>query len=179
MMKTEGKTLQKNKQEKKSMKKIISAILVCFILVGSMLALVSCGGGDIENGTYVATMGSYEQTVKIDGNKFIMVQTEEDENDEVIATLEIVFTYEVKADEADAEKLAALTVRAFVNAPLPKTFKPMLPLITLISPFSLRTCISTTEFASNPSNTERFTILYTLLKWLLKPRFGTLLIKGI
>ena len=31
----------------------------------------------------------------------------------------------------------------------------------------------------NPSNTERFTILYTLLKWLLKPRFGTLLIKGI
>ena len=85
------------------MKKIISAILVCFVLVGSMLALVSCGGGDIENGTYVATMGSYEQTVKIDGNKFIMVQTEE-EDDAVVATLEIVFTYEVKADEADAEK---------------------------------------------------------------------------
>ena len=85
------------------MKKIISAILVCFVLVGSMLALVSCGGGDIDNGTYVATMGSYEQTVKIDGNKFIMVQTEE-EDEAVFATLEIVFTYEVKADEADAEK---------------------------------------------------------------------------
>ena len=80
------------------MKKIISAILVCFVLVGSMLALVSCGGGDIDNGTYVATMGSYEQTVKIDGNQVIMVQTEE-EDDAVVATLEIVFTYEVNDDE--------------------------------------------------------------------------------
>ena len=81
------------------MKKIVSALLVCFLLVGSMLALVSCGG-DIANGTYVyeAPYG-YKQTLEIKGDKLIMVQDGGDEG-----KLEIVFNYEVKED-GDSKKI--------------------------------------------------------------------------
>ena len=81
------------------MKKFVSALLICFLLVGSMLALVSCGG-DIANGTYVyeAPYG-YKQTLEIKGNKLIMVQDGGDEG-----KLEIVFNYEVKED-GDSKKI--------------------------------------------------------------------------
>ena len=81
------------------MKKIVSALLVCFLLVGSMFALVSCGG-DIANGTYVyESEYGYKQTIEIKGNEFIMVQDGGDEG-----KLEIVFNYEVKED-GDAKKI--------------------------------------------------------------------------
>ena len=47
------------------MKKIVSALLVCFLLIGSMFALVSCGGG-IKNGTYK----SEDTAIKVKGDEF-------------------------------------------------------------------------------------------------------------
>ena len=81
------------------MKKIVSALLVCFLLVGSMFALVSCGATKIANGTYEAEEES--MVVKIDGDEFTIVQEEDG------SSVEIVFTYEIKADEAEDAKEGA------------------------------------------------------------------------
>ena len=63
------------KQENKTMKKVISAILVCFLLVGSMLALVACnGGGGIANGTYVYESEHAKITLKVSGDELTMTQ---------------------------------------------------------------------------------------------------------
>ena len=58
------------------MKKILSAILVCFLLVGSMLALVACNGakGDIDNGTYVYETEQVKITLKVSGDELTMTQ---------------------------------------------------------------------------------------------------------
>ena len=79
------------------MKKILSAILVCFLLVGSMLALVACNGakGDIDNGTYVYENEQVKITLKVDGNKLTMVQPQGE-----TATIEQVYTYELTEDGA-------------------------------------------------------------------------------
>ena len=87
------------------MKKIVSALLVCFILVGSMFALVSCGGG-IKNGTYKSEDG---MTVKINGDNLTLVEEEDG------MTMEIKYTYEIKDDkitftwgDAEAEENATV-----------------------------------------------------------------------
>ncbi|MBO5009752.1 MAG: hypothetical protein J6D20_03510 [Clostridia bacterium] len=72
------------------MKRIISTILICVLLLGAILTLVSCGGG-IDNGTYV----SGKSVVEISGSEFI-ITTEEDG--------ELTYTYEIKNDEADSSK---------------------------------------------------------------------------
>lgn len=72
------------------MKRIVSTMLVCVLLLGTMLVLVSCGGG-IDNGTYV----SNKSVVEISGSEFV-ITTEEDG--------ELTYTYEVKSDEADSSK---------------------------------------------------------------------------
>lgn len=67
----------------KEMKKIVSVALALLLLVGTMLALVSCGG-DIANGTYKA--GALE--IEIKGNKWIF---EEEGN-------KITYKYSVEDD---------------------------------------------------------------------------------
>ena len=81
------------------MKKIVSALLVCFLLVGSMFALVSCGGTKIDNGTYEAD--DMPMTLKVSGNEMTMLQEEDG------TSVEIKFTYEIKADEAEDAKEGA------------------------------------------------------------------------
>ncbi len=76
------------------MKKIVSTLLVCLLLVGSMLALVSCGG--IDNGTYVATVAGQEMTLKVEGDKMIM---EQEIGGGIEGTIKIVQKYEIKDDE--------------------------------------------------------------------------------
>ncbi len=72
------------------MKRIISTILICALLLGTMLVLVSCGGG-IDNGTYVSSKG----VVEISGSEFVI--TTDDQG-------ELAYTYEVKNDESDPSK---------------------------------------------------------------------------
>jgi hypothetical protein len=80
------------------MKKIVSALLVCFLLVGSMFALVSCGGG-IKNGTYE----SEGMTVIIKGDEFKITYDLEEFGLGMGAegTMEMVFTYELKEDDKE------------------------------------------------------------------------------
>lgn len=70
------------------MKKIVSALLVCFLLVGSMFALVSCGGNGIKNGTYK----SEDTTIKVSGDTFTVVEEEDGEE------IEMIYTYELSED---------------------------------------------------------------------------------
>jgi len=79
------------------MKKIVSALLVCFLLVGSMFALVSCGGTKIDDGTYE----SEYVTVKVDGNEVAIIEEEDG------MKAEVIFTYEIKADESEGAKEGA------------------------------------------------------------------------
>ena len=72
------------------MKRIISTILVCVLLLGTMLVLVSCGGG-IDNGEYVSSQG----VVEISGKDFV-ITTE--------AQGALTYTYEVKNDDVDPSK---------------------------------------------------------------------------
>ena len=76
------------------MKQIISAILVCVLLVGAMLALVSCTGG-IDNGTYVSSKGD---TIEIDGKKYVVSTTIDGE------ALKLTYSYEIKDAENDPDK---------------------------------------------------------------------------
>lgn len=78
------------------MKKIISAILVCFVLVGSMLALVSCNSGGIANGTYVYEHQYGKSTLKIKGDTLTVVSVNPEDENEVV---EIVCNYTLSEDE--------------------------------------------------------------------------------
>ncbi len=78
------------------MKKILSAILVCCLLVGVAFSLVSCASGDIANGTYVCTVDDYEQTLVIKGDTITMKEMMDDENG-----IEMVYTYELNADKTE------------------------------------------------------------------------------
>ncbi len=71
------------------MKRIISTILVCVLLLGTVLTLASCGGG-IDNGTYVSDIG----VIKISGSELTMTQ----------GTTSWTYTYEIKTDELDSSK---------------------------------------------------------------------------
>lgn len=100
------------------MKKFVSALLVCFLLVGSMFALVSCGGTKIANGTYESEYA----TVVVKGDEFKFVYDMTDMGlDELGAegSMEIIFTYEIKADEAeDAEEGAEVLVLTYKDSKL-------------------------------------------------------------
>lgn len=100
------------------MKKIVSALLVCFLLVGSMFALVSCGGTKIANGTYESDF----MAIEVKGDEFKMVYNLTDMGlDELGAegSMEIIFTYEIKADEAeDAEEGAEVLVLTYKDSKL-------------------------------------------------------------
>ena len=76
------------------MKKIVSAFLVCVLLIGSMLALVSCGG---ISGTYHDLAG--KTALKFSGSKFTAYLVA-DEETAVTGTYEIV-----ENDEGEAEKI--------------------------------------------------------------------------
>lgn len=72
------------------MKKILSAFLVCVLLVGTVFALVSCGG---LSGTYEFSEDGMTQTVKFSGNNLEVTMTYEDE------TETMKYTYELNDDE--------------------------------------------------------------------------------
>lgn len=98
------------------MKKIVSALLVCFLLVGSMFALVSCGATKIDNGTYESEF----MTVIVKGEDFKMTYDLADMGlDElgVEGSMEIIFTYEIKADEdedaKEGDEVLVLTYKEF------------------------------------------------------------------
>ncbi len=83
------------------MKKILSAILVCCLLVGVAFTLVSCASGDIANGTYVCEI-EYEgvvvseQTLVVKGDTISIKQMMDDENG-----LEMVYTYKLNDDKTE------------------------------------------------------------------------------
>ena len=69
------------------MRKIISAILACVLILGCMLTLASCGG--IDNGEYKGENG---EIVRVSGKKmFVQVEGLED--------LEFVYKFKVKDDK--------------------------------------------------------------------------------
>ncbi len=73
------------------MKKILSAILICCLLLGAAFALSSCGAkGDIENGTYKGE----NETITIKGTKMTMTSMGDEENG-----MEIVCTYDVNDEK--------------------------------------------------------------------------------
>lgn len=72
------------------MKKIISTLLVCVLLLGSVLVLGSCGKR-INKGTYVASDGS---VVEISGKDFVYTT----------GGSSYEYTYEIKKDEADPSR---------------------------------------------------------------------------
>jgi len=74
------------------MKKILSAVLVCILMLGCVFALASCGGG-IPAGEYTAE-GQEGIVNKIDGDKWIM-------EGEITDGLKVkmTYTYELKDDE--------------------------------------------------------------------------------
>lgn len=72
------------------MKKILSAFLVCVLLVGTVFALVSCGG---ISGTYEFSEDGMSQTLKFSGKNLEVTMTYEDE------TETIKYTYELNDDE--------------------------------------------------------------------------------
>lgn len=76
------------------MKKILSTILVCVFILGTMLVLVSCGGG-IDDGKYVGSNGN---TIEISGSSLMITVTEYDE------TFDAKYEYEVKTSDKDPEK---------------------------------------------------------------------------
>ena len=76
------------------MKKIISTVLVCVLLLSTMLVLVSCGGG-IDNGKYIGTNGV---TVEISGDKYIATVSEYGE------TFTVTYKYEVKNNDQDPDQ---------------------------------------------------------------------------
>ncbi len=76
------------------MKKILSAILVCVFILGTILVLVSCGGG-IDDGKYVGSNGN---TIEISGSSLVITVTEYDE------TFDAKYKYEVKSSDKDPEK---------------------------------------------------------------------------
>lgn len=91
------------------MKKIISAILVCVLLVGCMLTLASCGK-KVAKGTYKDALGFTAYTFK--GNKVtltidkpgedIVLEGKYEINKTDDDKLEITFSFE--GDEEDAEE---------------------------------------------------------------------------
>ena len=72
------------------MKKIISTLLVCVLLIGSVLVLGSCGK-KINKGTYISSDGS---VVEISGKNFVYTTGG--------STYE--YTYVIKKDEADPSR---------------------------------------------------------------------------
>lgn len=76
------------------MKKVISAIIVCILLVSVMLVLVSCTGG-IDNGSYVSTKGD---SIEIDGNKYTVTTTVSGE------AITVTYVYEIKDSENNPDK---------------------------------------------------------------------------
>lgn len=73
------------------MKKIVSSILVCVLLVSTMLVLVSCGGA-IENGTYVNDAKGVE--IEISGSTLVITKD----------GAESSYTYEIKDKENNSVK---------------------------------------------------------------------------
>lgn len=78
------------------MKKILSTILVCVLLLGTMLVLVSCGG-KIDKGEYVNTDG---ETIEIDGKNLVFISADGEEAE---------YTYEIKDDEDSDRQIIYLT----------------------------------------------------------------------
>ena len=76
------------------MKQIISMVIVCMLLVGMMLTLVSCAGG-IDNGSYASSSGD---VVEIDGNKYTATVNKGG------YSFKVTYTYEVKDSETDPDK---------------------------------------------------------------------------
>lgn len=90
------------------MKKILSMLLVCVLLVGTLFALTSCGGpsGKYQDALKVTTLefSGSKVTITIDniiGNDTVLEGkydiTEDDEGNKTIT-----FTFESEDDEADA-----------------------------------------------------------------------------
>jgi len=72
------------------MKKIISTLLVCVLLLGSVFVLGSCGK-KIDKGTYVSSDGS---VVEISGKEFVYT----------VNGISYDYTYEIKKDEDDPSR---------------------------------------------------------------------------
>ena len=73
------------------MKKTVSSILVCVLLISTMLVLVSCGGA-IENGTYVNDAKGVE--IEISDNTLVITKD----------GAETSYTYEIKDKENNSAK---------------------------------------------------------------------------
>ena len=73
------------------MKKISSAFLVCVLLVGTVFALASCGGG--LSGTYELSEDGMTQTIKFSGKNLEMTMKAGDES------MTLKYTYELNEDE--------------------------------------------------------------------------------
>ena len=86
------------RERKLKMKKILSAILACVFILGTMLVLVSCGGG-IDDGKYVGSNGN---KIEISGTSLVITVTEFGE------TFDATYKYEVKNNEQDPEKQVIL-----------------------------------------------------------------------
>jgi hypothetical protein len=72
------------------MKKIISSLLICVLLLGSVLVLGSCGK-KINKGTYVSSDGI---VVEISGKDFVIKNGDVSEE----------YTYEIKKDSDDPDR---------------------------------------------------------------------------
>ncbi len=73
------------------MKKTISAVLVCVLLIGVVFTLASCAS--VEDGTYVGSNGT---VVEISGDSYVVKASEDQE--------EIKYTFEIKDNESDPNK---------------------------------------------------------------------------
>jgi hypothetical protein len=82
------------------MKKIISAILACVLMLGCLLTLASCGG--IDNGEYVSKETG--ETIKVSGRKMLI------END-ALDGLVFVYKFKIKADKETGEEKITLTLK--------------------------------------------------------------------
>lgn len=95
------------------MKKIISAVLVCVLLLGCMLTLASCGkklsgtyttGGDLLGNTYEFSGKNVTMTVKVAGfSKVIEGTYEIGENDEEETVITFTFASDDNAEEAEKQ----------------------------------------------------------------------------
>ena len=73
------------------MKRIVSALLACILLVSSLFVLTSCFGGGIPNGTYESKLLGTELVVQ--GNTLSLTQMVDDDG------IKMTYTYKLNADK--------------------------------------------------------------------------------
>ena len=93
------------------MKRIISALLACFLLVGAIFTLVSCGNtlsGTYEGTFYDLKFKGDKVSVIVKGEVLLTGTYEIEEDDDGDKTISFDFVDEDKADEDEKEALKLL-----------------------------------------------------------------------